>query len=111
MAVMAELSGAGARTASADCARGGGRHGGGEEQQERGQQKAGADHVAPTVAARRWLRTQGAGYTERSASVGDSRAARSAGYSPATAPMTSAAASPPASASGGTTAGRPWVAA
>jgi hypothetical protein len=45
----------------------------------------------------------------RRASVGESRAARAAGYRPAAAPMASAAARPPASASGGTTVLQPRV--
>ena len=49
------------------------------------------------------------GQMPRSASVGASRAARSAGYEPATAPISTAAASPPASASGGTTSAQPWL--
>jgi hypothetical protein len=44
-----------------------------------------------------------------SASVGDMRAARRAGSSPAAAPMSSAAPSPPAQASGGTTMAQPLV--
>ncbi len=53
----------------------------------------------------------GPGYTARNASVGDSRAARSAGYSPATAPTTTATPTPPASAAAGTAAVQPSCAA
>jgi hypothetical protein len=49
--------------------------------------------------------------TVRSASVGDSRAARSAGTSPATAPISSAAPNPPAHARVGTTTVQPFAAA
>src|SRR5262249_51898467 len=50
----------------------------------------------------RKLPTTSGDYTVRSASVGESRAARIAGRRPATAPMMTAAPSPPAHASGGT---------
>src|ERR1700683_1674855 len=45
----------------------------------------------------------------QSASVGDRRAARMAGRSPARAPMSRAAARPPAQAWAGMTAGSPWL--
>jgi hypothetical protein len=48
---------------------------------------------------------------ECSASVGVTRAARMAGYSPAMAPMISAAPKPPASPIQETTAAQPWLAA
>lgn len=43
-----------------------------------------------------------------SASVGESREARTAGYRPASPPITSVAATPPARAQAGTVAGQPW---
>src|SRR4051812_40893430 len=45
----------------------------------------------------------------RRGSVGLSRAARSAGYSPATAPIASAAPAPPTTASAGTATAQPWL--
>jgi hypothetical protein len=48
-------------------------------------------------------------HTVRSASVGDNRAALSAGSRPATAPMTSAAPRPPAQATAGITTAQPFV--
>jgi hypothetical protein len=50
-------------------------------------------------------------HTLRRAAAGASRAARTAGYRPASAPMTSASATPPATASTGTTTIQPWLAA
>ena len=51
----------------------------------------------------------GTGHRVQRAWVGDSRAARMAGSSPAAAPMSSAAARPPAQASGGMTIAQPWA--
>jgi hypothetical protein len=65
--------------------------------------------VAPTRQpdSSRWLAV--AGYTAHSAWVGDMRAARSAGSSPAAAPMSTAAPMPPPQARAGTTTAQPLV--
>ena len=73
-----------------------------------GANRTGGQSVAPRV-PRQGLAAIDAPQAERSASVGDTRAALIAGYKPAITPMATAAANPPIKATGGMITRHPWA--